>query len=201
MSLVFQTTALVPIPLIWVGKGKTVRAVVRSDLPSPGTHIRWSPFNKSLFVKAVLNGLITREGFLTLYGVEPEEFDSWIGLPRQKMPASPVISSRGEIRTGNLRVDLERKRVDIGGDVLDLTSLEYGLLICLVHHNGQSVSSERLIASVGKRGAWNMGHLKVHIFHLRRKLASKDQRIAEHLRAVWGRGYMFEDAPEEKLAA
>lgn len=92
---------------------------------------------------------------------------------------------QGPFVLGELSVDLERREVRSGGDVVALTPRELELLAYLVRHRGLALSRRQILD-----GAWGPNWygddrtIDVHIRQLRRKLGD-----ALPLATVWGVGY------------
>ena len=91
-----------------------------------------------------------------------------------------------------LLVDLDAFRVEVEGQPLQLTRLEFRLLYCLVANTGRVVQTSRLIDF-----AWGLEEeadgslLKTHISHIRRKVrAASEWPIS--IRAFPGVGYSLE---------
>jgi two-component system KDP operon response regulator KdpE len=93
---------------------------------------------------------------------------------------------------GDLRIDLEARRVTRCGEEVHLTPLEYRLLAALVRRNGKVVTHKQLLAEV-----WGPGQKEqtqyVHIYmgQLRKKL-EKDPTRPQHFRTEAGVGYRLD---------
>jgi two-component system, OmpR family, KDP operon response regulator KdpE len=73
--------------------------------------------------------------------------------------------------SGPLRVDLGRRVVQVNGEVVRLTPIEYKLLSTLVQHAGRVVTQRQLLGAVwGPRRDTQTQYLRVYMTHLRRKL-------------------------------
>jgi two-component system KDP operon response regulator KdpE len=83
----------------------------------------------------------------------------------------PVFTS------GSLRVDLERRRVQIDGRDVRLTPTEYRLLSVLVKHAGRVETRDQLLREVwGPMNPQQHEYLRVYMTHLRRKLETDPLR-------------------------
>src|ERR1700730_17489512 len=60
-----------PLPTMWWDGA----VIIAYDLPKPDTIYRWTPKRKALFVRAIRQGLISREHFLVAYSVSGKELD------------------------------------------------------------------------------------------------------------------------------
>jgi two-component system response regulator CpxR len=97
------------------------------------------------------------------------------------------------IRTfGDVKVNLQSREVWRGGQMVDLTALEFDILRVLICSNGQVVSRDEITATLLEREATPYDRaLDVHISHLRRKLEGARALI----RTVRGVGYVFTAEP------
>ncbi|MEX2446575.1 MAG: response regulator transcription factor [Dehalococcoidia bacterium] len=90
-----------------------------------------------------------------------------------------------------LRVDYASRRVQVDGDEVKLTPIEYGLLYHLTRNEGRVLTFRTLLAKVwGREYIEESDYLKVHIQHLRRKLGDspQDEPMIVNERGV---GYRF----------
>jgi len=98
-------------------------------------------------------------------------------------------SGPGEIlRVGPFELDRGTFEVRLKGRVLDLTALEFRLLVALMEKRGQVLSRESLLRDVW--GYRNLSHTRTvdtHIRRLRTKLKPHEDRV----QTVHGEGYMF----------
>lgn len=82
-----------------------------------------------------------------------------------------ATAPEAEFVAGNLRVDLETRRIHLGEDEVKLTPIEFKLLSVLVRHAGKVVTHKQLLTEVWGPGAANeKQYLRVYMTHLRRKL-------------------------------
>jgi two-component system, OmpR family, response regulator VicR len=110
-----------------------------------------------------------------------------------------VTSQRSTIEPilfGNIHIDVQRRRVFREGVELMLSHKEYGLLMFLVGHAGQTVTRQALSRFVwGTEAADDSRSLDVHIHWLREKL-ERDARNPKHIHTVRGVGYRLEIMPD-----
>lgn len=89
----------------------------------------------------------------------------------------------------HIRIDPSARRVWVEEQMIDLTAVEFDLLVALAQHQGMVLSREQLLEN-----AWGYDYfgdtrvVDVHIGHIRQKLG--DDRFIETIRGV---GYRFED--------
>lgn len=89
---------------------------------------------------------------------------------RHAARASPA-APEGRFELRDLIVDLDARRVMVGGEVVKLTPIEYRLLAVLVRHAGKVVTHRQLLEEVwGPKSADERQYLRVYMTHLRRKL-------------------------------
>lgn len=109
-----------------------------------------------------------------------------VQLRRQK--AQPRI-----VKAGELRIEIERREVTRGGEVVPLTATELDVLLCLIRAEGQPLSREDILRLV-----WGPGHhgtlrtIDNFLLQLRTKLEA-DPSEPQHLLTVRGVGYRWED--------
>ena len=94
-----------------------------------------------------------------------------------------------EILEGNgVRINLGTHEIVCDGIPVDLTSIEFGILECLVRSAGRMVSRDELARFLSDRQVNPFeGSLDVHMNQLRRKL----ERGRRLIQAVPGAGYLF----------
>lgn len=95
-----------------------------------------------------------------------------------------------EIAVGNLRIDVQRRLVEVAGRTVDLRMKEFDLLQTLLENKGIVFSREKLLNVVwGYAFAGETRTVDVHIAHLRHKLRGMDAVIE----TVWGVGYKLDE--------
>lgn len=103
-----------------------------------------------------------------------------------------------ELRVGSITLDVNGREVKVQGARVELTAVEFDLLVALARRAGRVVSRDALLAESG-RGDAMVGEraIDVHISHLRQKLGD-DPKSPRLLKTVRGAGYVLvrdEDAP------
>ena len=92
-----------------------------------------------------------------------------VALRRAARTAQP--SAAETFKSGDISVDLARRRVYRGAEEVHLTPIEFSLLNALIKHGGKVLTHEHLLAEV-----WGRGHekhtqyLRIYIGGLRKKL-------------------------------
>jgi two-component system KDP operon response regulator KdpE len=106
------------------------------------------------------------------YLVKPFEPDELLARTRAHLRRAQAGESHpAVVRSGPLEIDLVRRRVTYGDQIVALTPTELRLLEALLAKRGQLVTREDLLEQVwGSRQPSDQGRLRVFILHLRRKL-------------------------------
>jgi len=97
------------------------------------------------------------------------------------------------VRAGDLEIDLNAHRVTRGGQVIDMTRIEFKLLAALASNPGQALSREQLVERL--HGITYEGYdrsVDSHIKNLRRKL-EVDVGDPHYIQTIYGIGYRFSD--------
>jgi two-component system KDP operon response regulator KdpE len=98
----------------------------------------------------------------------------------------------GKLTHENLEIDLVRRSVRLGGELIHLTPLEWDLLRALATHSGKVLTHQQLFRMVWK--ARDHGdaqqYLRVYVAHLRRKLEVDPVR-PRHIFTIPAVGYRF----------
>jgi DNA-binding response OmpR family regulator len=104
--------------------------------------------------------------------------------------AMPEASSE-RLLVGELAIDVEGRRVLLADKNLELTGLEFDLLVALARRAGRVVPREALLELAGRSDVV-VGErtVDVHISHLRAKLGD-DSRTPQRIKTVRGIGYML----------
>jgi two-component system KDP operon response regulator KdpE len=115
-------------------------------------------------------------------------------LARARVALRHTASAGGErgeftFTSGDLRVDLLRRRVFVGATEVRLTPIEYRLLAVLVRHAGKMLTHRQLLQEVwGPAHTEQTHYLRVYMANLRRKLEADPAR-PRMLRTEPGVGY------------
>lgn len=92
------------------------------------------------------------------------------------------------LRFVDLEIDLDRQRVEVAGQVIELTTLEYRLLALLASEAGKSFSRDEILNHLKGINAEEIYSRSVDILvsRLRHKL-----QPTQYIKTVWGSGYGF----------
>lgn len=105
-----------------------------------------------------------------------------------------------EFNQGRLTIDLIKKEIQVNGEPITLTPIEYKLLTNMARYPGRVYSRADLLEKVQEDGAYFEGYersIDTHIKNLRKKIEA-DSRHPDFVLTVFGMGYKFggkADAP------
>jgi DNA-binding response OmpR family regulator len=96
---------------------------------------------------------------------------------------------RQRLTAGGLVVEVESRSVRVAGEPVELTGLEFDLLLALIRRAGQVVPRSSLLAQAGRGDVIvNERAVDVHISHLRKKLGDDPPKLIKTVRGV---GYVL----------
>ena len=96
-----------------------------------------------------------------------------------------------EIR--GLTINVEEHKCLLYGKPIDLTPIEFDIVLYLAQHKGKVVSSEELFESVWKEKYYDSNNtVMVHIRRIREKL-HEDTKNPKFIKTIWGVGYEIEE--------
>ena len=123
-------------------------------------------------------------------------------VTRRYSRSEPPAASAGEnslLTFGDLQVDLSARTVRLGSETLNLTPIEYDLLISLAKSSGRVLSRDQLLDAVAGRSYDVFDRsVDVHISSLRRKLG-EEPRNPRFIQTVRTAGYMFKIPEDPQL--
>jgi DNA-binding response OmpR family regulator len=123
------------------------------------------------------------------------EFRSRVRALLRRAAAPRRTAADGEVLVaGDLRLDPARRTVEIAGEPVQLTYVEFELLRAFASSPGRVFSREMLLRALWGDSAYREPRtIDVHVRHLREKL-EQDPREPEYLLTVRGVGYRFRDS-------
>ena len=104
----------------------------------------------------------------------------------------PALQRTGAIEARELKIDIEARRVSVKNEPVELTRVEFDLLVALARRPGAAITRSWLCENVldpEREGTERT--LDVHVSRLRKKLGSAGARIE----TVWGVGYRLAEVP------
>ena len=109
-----------------------------------------------------------------------------------QLGAAVSSESQHVYTTGGLMVNDDQKEVQVDGEVVKLTPIEYNILLLLIKNQGRVFSINQIYENIWNEEAIAADNtIAVHIRHIREKIEinPKDPR---YLKVVWGLGYKIE---------
>jgi DNA-binding response OmpR family regulator len=114
-------------------------------------------------------------------------------LRRARAPHAPGDEDNEVIEHEGLRIDVPRRVVEVRGEPVQLTYVEFELLRALAGHPGRVFSRRMLLEALWKSADYRDPRtIDVHVRHLREKLEA-EPRTPEYILTVRGVGYRFRD--------
>ncbi len=99
----------------------------------------------------------------------------------------------GCVNFGDLEIDLDKRKVMLDGERIELTPKEFDLLVMLASHPGRSYSRDQLLNDVWGYEFSGYEHtVNSHINRLRAKI-EPDLSSPKFILTTWGIGYRFND--------
>ncbi|HDR68341.1 MAG TPA: response regulator transcription factor [Bacteroidaceae bacterium] len=120
----------------------------------------------------------------------PRELIARIKAALRRIQTSSLISTDSQLLNFvHMRIDTSARRVWVEEQLIELTSVEFDLLLVLAQHQSMVLTREQLLEKV-----WGYDYygdtrvVDVHIGHIRQKLGNN-----EFIETIRGVGYRFED--------
>ncbi len=120
---------------------------------------------------------------------EPRELVARIQNVLRRSADTPT--NKTLLRYDDLEIDAERRAVKLGGQLLELTTMEYQLLLLLAQNPGKNYTRDEILNELRGIDAQLFSRsVDILVSRLRQKLGDtgKDQRF---IKTVWGTGYVF----------
>jgi DNA-binding response OmpR family regulator len=109
--------------------------------------------------------------------------------------AEIVGTKVGQLNFDGLTIDTETRSVYVDGSSIDLTSMEYELLLILARRQGRKLSRDDILSELrGIDAAILTRSVDIMVSRLRQKLGDS-VKPARFIQTVWGRGYSFVGVP------
>ena len=106
--------------------------------------------------------------------------------------SSQKQSDEKQVALGNAVIDLKKACVVKDGQSVPLKAMEYKLLVYLLANKNRVIAKDEFFEKVWETEFVSDVTLNVHIRHLREKIED-DPGHPEHIKTVWGVGFMLED--------
>ncbi len=110
---------------------------------------------------------------------------------RTQIKTSLSIQQQKRIVRGGLEIDTNDRTASYRGKTLSLTITEYDILRLLASRSGETISREEMMKTIWKDSAAETTDrtIDVHIRSLRKKVPE----LAEHIKSVYGVGYLYQE--------
>ena len=124
---------------------------------------------------------------------EPRELVARVqAILRRSDAAGPAA---GRLSFDGLEIDTESRSVTVDGESVELTSMEYELLLILARRHGKKLSRDDILGELrGIDAAILTRSVDIMISRLRQKLGDS-VKPPRFIQTVWGRGYSFIGVP------
>lgn len=132
------------------------------------------------------------------YLAKPFSYSELLGRVKALLRRYRVYSGKPELEqeeyleAGGIRIGKRFNEVQVDHETVDLSDLEYKILLLLMEHPSKIFSAQNLYESIWKEPYFYSSNstVMVHIRKLRVKI-EKDPQNPQHIRTVWGKGYQF----------
>ncbi|WGF90521.1 response regulator transcription factor [Marinivivus vitaminiproducens] len=164
--------------------------------PSPYQHIPIIMLTARSDLTDLVVGLETGADDYITKPFEPRELVARIhavGRRFRDRPSEDADAGNGDLTCfrlddASLAIDIANARVQVEGQTLPLTSMEYELLVFLAAQAGQVFTRDDLIESLQVISPLSVRSIDALVYRLRTKMRSVDSR-ADFIRTIRGRGY------------
>ena len=97
------------------------------------------------------------------------------------------------LKTGNLIINDDMKKVEVDGKEIKLTATEYNILKFLLKNKGKVFSISQIYENVWNEESYGAENIiAVHIRHIREKIEINPKE-PKYLKVIWGIGYKIEN--------
>ena len=101
--------------------------------------------------------------------------------------------NKNVLKSGDLSIDDESKKVVVDGKEIKLTATEYNILKFLLKNKGKVFSISQIYENVWNEESYGAENIiAVHIRHIREKIEINPKE-PKYLKVMWGIGYKIED--------
>jgi two-component system KDP operon response regulator KdpE len=112
-------------------------------------------------------------------------------LRRVQYAPSPESEVEPVYNDGYLLIDLERRIVEVNGELLKLSAIEFRLLTILYQNAGRILETEQILSHVwGPQYEGEITYVRVYIYHLRQKI-EPDPNEPTYIQTERQIGYRF----------
>mgnify|MGYP000464481969 FL=1 len=109
-----------------------------------------------------------------------------------QLGAAVSCESQHIYTTGGLTVNDDQKEVQVDGETLRLTPIEYNILLLLIKNQGRVFSINQIYENIWNEEAIAADNtIAVHIRHIREKIEINPKE-PRYIKVIWGHGYKME---------
>lgn len=109
-----------------------------------------------------------------------------------QLGSTTIKESEAVYTVGGLAINDDLKEVTVDGEPVNLTPIEYNILLLLVKHQGKVFSIDQIYENIWNENAVGVDNtVAVHIRHIREKIEINPKE-PRYLKVVWGVGYKIE---------
>lgn len=124
------------------------------------------------------------------FGVE--ELKARIQAVLRRTSVNPATTPKGDLRVGDLYINLVNRTVEVAGEEVHLTPKEYELLRLLATHPGKVLTHRAILNAVWGPEYGEMDHyVRVFVNQIRKKLREQPERNIRYILNEPGIGYRF----------
>ena len=121
-----------------------------------------------------------------------EELNARIQAVRRRVVIEPTTNAKGEIRVGELCINLVNRTVELGGEAVHLTPKEYDLLVLLASYPGKVLTHRAILTRIWGEDYGDLDHyVRVYVNQIRKKLRENPARNIRYILNEPGVGYRF----------
>ncbi len=110
--------------------------------------------------------------------------------------AESAGSTAGEMHFDGMTIDVEQRTLKVDGKPVELTSMEFELLVILARRPGRKLSRDDILSELrGIDAAILTRSVDIMVSRLRQKIGDSSKPF-RFIQTVWGRGYSFAGVPQ-----
>ncbi|MEJ2127852.1 MAG: response regulator transcription factor [Woeseiaceae bacterium] len=110
--------------------------------------------------------------------------------------AESAGSTAGEMHFDGMTIDVEKRTLKVDGKPVELTSMEFELLVILARRPGRKLSRDDILSELrGIDAAILTRSVDIMVSRLRQKIGDSTKPF-RFIQTVWGRGYSFAGVPQ-----
>jgi len=173
--------------------GAKRRALVALERYTARTHRPLIAFTTSADTASGVAAIDVGADDLLTTTMGPAELVARLRAVLRRTPKSDRRPATVVLIGGPVALDQGRRRVEINGDVVFLTALEFKLLSYFLMHPDEPITREQLLDAVWGYSVGGTETVTVHVRRLREKI-EQDPANPMLIRTVWGVGYCFSPA-------